>query len=214
MARDIKKKKAPRDQEGPRRYTLRFSLPGLISLCLLLVTALSWMFVMGVLVGRGYKPENAVPQIVKVLPKAHKPNATAVLKPEELEFYDELKKKPKAAPKQKAEVQEPPAQAHKPPKELSFAGVPPKKAPKEAVYNYTYQAAAFRDLDAAKKFQARLAKLGLSSGLERAVSQGKTWHRVLVYFKGTPTDTRELKEKLKTLGVKKALLKEKKPLSK
>lgn len=214
MAKDVKNKKSPRDQEGPRRYTLRFSLAGLVSLCLLLVAGLSWMFVMGVLVGRGYKPENAVPTVVKVLPKASAPNATAVLKAEELEFYDELKKKPKAqSPEQKTAVQEPVPPVSKPPKELSFAGVPPKKPPlDETVYNYTYQAAAFRDLGAAHEFQARLSKLGLANNIETAISQGKTWHRVLVYFKGTPTDTRELKEKLKTLGVDKALLKEKKPL--
>jgi len=213
MAKDVKKKRPPRDREGPRQYTLRFSLAGLISLGLLLVAGLSWMFVMGVLVGRGYEPENAVPEIAKVLPRTHAPNTTSVLKAEELEFYNELRKKPKAqGQKQKNVVQEPTAHKPKPPKELSFAGVPPKKAPKEAVYNYTYQAAAFKDLDAAHKFQARLNKLEISNGIERAVSRGKTWHRVLVYFKGTPTDTRMLKEKLKTLGVKKALLKEKKPL--
>ena len=211
MPRDAKKKSPSRDREGPKRYTIRFSLAGLISLGLLLVAGLSWMFVMGVLVGRGYKPETAVPEIARFMPAPRLPNATSVLKPEELEFYDELRKTPRAPGREQNTKKSVPSS--KPPKELSFTGVrPPKKTPKETIYNYVYQAAAFKDLKAAETFQSGLEKLGLSSGIEKAVSRGTTWYRVLVYFRGTPTDTRKLKQKLKTLGVKKALLRGKEPL--
>jgi cell division protein FtsN len=77
---------------------------------------------------------------------------------------------------------------------------------------YIYQAAAFRSMKQAEQFQAKIKALGYSAGIESASYGGDTWHRVLVHFKGSPQDTRKLKESLQELGVEKPLLRGKKSL--
>ena len=80
------------------------------------------------------------------------------------------------------------------------------------VYRYVYQVAAFPDQFAAQEFRTKLAGLGLGSGLEQTTDgKGRTWHRVLVNFTGTPEDTRGLKDKLASLGVAKPIMRDKKP---
>jgi cell division septation protein DedD len=87
--------------EGPRKFTFEFTGPGLISVAVVAILGIVWVFILGVLVGRGYKPENAVPQVAQIMPTS--PNQTqqdnkeppTVLKPEELQFQDTLQgKKP------------------------------------------------------------------------------------------------------------------------
>ncbi|MFZ5425976.1 MAG: SPOR domain-containing protein [Thermodesulfobacteriota bacterium] len=82
--------------EGPRKFTFEFSGPGLVSVVVVAVLGIVWVFILGVLVGRGYKPEEAVPQVAQIMP-APAPSAQAeskepptVLKPEQLEFQDTL----------------------------------------------------------------------------------------------------------------------------
>jgi len=79
--------------EGPKKYTFEFTGHGLVSLLVLAVFGIAWIFFLGVLLGRGNKPENAVPQLAKIMPtpSADQQNAQpTVLKPEELQFQDTL----------------------------------------------------------------------------------------------------------------------------
>ena len=54
--------------EGPRKFSFEFTGPGLISVVVVGVLGIVWVFILGVLVGRGYKPENAVPQVAQIMP--------------------------------------------------------------------------------------------------------------------------------------------------
>lgn len=87
--------------EGPRKFSFEFTGPGLISVVVVGVLGIVWVFILGVLVGRGYKPENAVPQVAQIMPStapsAQQENREppTVLKPEDLQFQDTLQgKKP------------------------------------------------------------------------------------------------------------------------
>jgi hypothetical protein len=85
--------KAP---EGPRKFTFEFTGPGLVSVVVVAVIGVAWIFILGVLVGRGYKPENVVPQVAQIMPSTQAPagpenkEQPTVLKPEELQFQDTL----------------------------------------------------------------------------------------------------------------------------
>ena len=86
--------------EGPRKFTFEFTGPGLISVVVVAVLGVVWVFILGLLVGRGYKPENAVPQVAQIMPTApssmqENKEQPTVLRPEELQFQDTLQgKKP------------------------------------------------------------------------------------------------------------------------
>ena len=103
MAQETNKNRERKDEGEPRRFTFSLSTAGLVSLSVVAVAALAWVFILGVLVGRGYKPEQAVPQLAEIMPR---PDAEApapkgddrVLRPEELEFFDAVKKQPGQTP--------------------------------------------------------------------------------------------------------------------
>jgi len=81
--------------QGPKKYSFELTGHGLVSLLVLGVFGIAWIFFLGVLLGRGNKPENAVPQLAKIMPTpsaADQGSATppTVLKPEELQFQDTL----------------------------------------------------------------------------------------------------------------------------
>lgn len=106
MAREAKKNRERKDEGEAKRFTFSLSTAGVVSLAVVAVAALAWVFILGVLVGRGYKPEQAVPQLAEIMPRpeanasAEPPSgesADGVLKPEELEFFDAVKKQPAQA---------------------------------------------------------------------------------------------------------------------
>ncbi|GAB6036297.1 SPOR domain-containing protein [Fundidesulfovibrio butyratiphilus] len=87
--------------EGPRTFTFQLSGAGLASVVVVAALCLVWVFILGVLVGRGYKPETAVPELAQMMPSAPAPatpeqkEPPTVLKPEELQFMESLQgKKP------------------------------------------------------------------------------------------------------------------------
>jgi cell division protein FtsN len=186
---------------GPRRYTLSLSLPGMVVAVAVLVFGLAWTFAIGVLVGRGYTPESAVPEIAALMPGAANSSKgeVQVLKPEDLQYLDDLTRKPAAPPASlTAKAPEKPKPADKPAdKPTDKAGnktalspavpapatapappVPAPPAPATApldadasgqVFRYVYQVAAFPDPTSAQEFRTRLAGIGLASSLEKTV---------------------------------------------
>ncbi|WP_416112844.1 SPOR domain-containing protein [Solidesulfovibrio sp. C21] len=88
------------ERGGPRKFSFEMSMSGLISVGIVVVLGMCWVFILGILVGRGYRPEAAVPQIAQMMPTTEtaQPGGTAaeppkVLKPEELQFMDGLQGK-------------------------------------------------------------------------------------------------------------------------
>lgn len=250
-----------------KQYTISMGFGGFASLVAGLALALSLFFVLGVLVGRGHKPETAVPVVAGIMPKEAVPTVPPppqeVLKPEELSYSEHLGQqhdgpaparaidagspKPQARPAAKpaaksaakpAATPEPkpapvaaakagtaaPGKAATAPVDgkvdrLAAAAVAKaqgKKAGPEAKpdpdsrrYDYAYQTATFPDADSARSHLKRIKALGLKGDVETGQTDGRNWHRVVVFFQGTPTDTRALKAKLASIGVQKLVMRSK-----
>ena len=134
-------KKKNTSAEGKRKLTFSLSLSACIGIAVTTVMGFVWVFIFGLLVGRGYQPEEAVPELKHIMPSSapsahstpakqtdaqnkksaesapstkrpraqndaakNRPEAATerqeqVLKAEELNFYDRLKKGDSPAPK-------------------------------------------------------------------------------------------------------------------
>lgn len=87
---------------GPRKFSFEMTMSGIVSLAVVAILGLCWVFILGILVGRGYKPENAVPELAQIMPTTETPagpekaqEPPTVLRPEELQFMDDLRAKGK-----------------------------------------------------------------------------------------------------------------------
>ena len=229
-----------------RQYTFCLGFGGMAVLVTGLTLALCLFFVLGVLVGRGHRPETAVPVVAGIMPKEPMPRtapAPEVLKAEELGYSEQLGKKHEGpSPSRPIDSVEPRQQDKKPdakadPKAAKPAEKPSDKASDKAAakladklaekkadkkaeqkpdpdtqrYDYAYQAATFPDAESAKGYLKRVKNLGLNGDIESGNTDGKAWHRVVVFFQGTPTDTRGLKEKLASIGAQKLVMRSKTP---
>lgn len=225
-------------------YTFSLGFGGMAALVTVLTLALCLFFVLGVLVGRGHRPETAVPVVAGIMPKESlTPQAPApeVLKAEELGYSEQLGKKhdgptpsrgidaveqkPKEKKADKKEEAKPAAKPSDKTADKAAAKLADKKAeqkpagkkaeqkpdPDSQRYDYAYQAATFPDGDSAKAYLKRVKGLGLKGDIESGNTDGKSWHRVVVFFQGTPTDTRGLKEKLASIGAQKLVMRSKTP---
>lgn len=226
-----------------RQYTFSLGFGGMAALVTVLTLALCLFFVLGVLVGRGHRPETAVPVVAGIMPReplASPAPAPEVLRAEELDYSEQLGKRhegptpsrPIDSVEQKAREKKTDKEEAKPAKpsdkaadkaaakladkkaELKPAGkkAEQKPDPDPQRYDYAYQAATFPDTDSAKTYLKRVKGLGLKGDIESVTADGKTWHRVMVFFQGTPTDTRGLKEKLASIGAQKLVMRSKTPV--
>jgi cell division septation protein DedD len=223
------KVKVPKLNAARKKYDFSLSLPGMISFTGVGVLALTFFFVMGILIGRGYRPEADVAPLKEIMPGSEHGRLAEEAKPpkvltlEELDYQDRLKAspqqmldtpeapaaepEPKPAPKPeprpvvKAEPRPEPAAAAQP-------GTPPAQ-PGEAVFDYVYQVASFRKADMAGALRDKLAAAGLNAKVQSGEAKGSTWHRVQVLHHGTPASTAEMKAVLARFGIGKPLLKKK-----
>lgn len=226
-----------RDKEagetGKRQIVMTASPAAYSGLAIVSLLCIIWVFVFGLIVGRGYQPEEIVPELKQFMPVAKNAsdfsNQTSaqtsdlaeatprnIIKAEELNFYEQLKKaplphtpnKPKATP-----VAIKPAPIIAPPASPPVKKAAPAETPKGNVqaYDYVYQVASSQDPKSAELLKIKIEAKGLRTRIERATSGGATWYRVMVLFKGTPEDTRQFKDSLLELGIAKPLLKEKVP---
>ncbi|MGE4298393.1 MAG: SPOR domain-containing protein [Desulfovibrionaceae bacterium] len=224
---DIEKKQ-DKDKAAPRKYTFQLSRVGIACVATGAMIALVWVFVFGVLVGRGYHPENSVPELARIIPGPPQtsgddvaPQQAAppakVIPAEELQFPKALKDNtPPAVPAAPAA----PAKATPPaPAEAKKKSAAQPAAPATATadapgsrFAYIYQVASFRQMDQAQDMARRLKSAGLATTIESATSNGSTWYRLLVHMKGRPEDTRALKATLTEAGLGKPMLRSKNPL--
>ncbi len=208
-----------------KTYSFSFSFGGLAALLTAFTLSLTLFFVLGVLVGRGHRPEAVLPPVARIMPtEAPAKQVAEVLKPEELGYGEQLGKKndppAPARPIDKVERKAPEKQAaaakkdEKKPEPKAGdkkAKKDDKPDPDSKRYDYAYQVASFPDLNQAKAFLKRVKGQGLKADIESGDTGGKAWHRVVVFFQGTPTDTRSLKDKLAALGAQKLLMRSKTP---
>lgn len=212
-----------------KTWTFKLTVPGLVCSVGVAGLALTLFFILGLLVGRGYRVEENVPRIAAMMPDAPDavetahgekalPDVPEVLKPEELSYPDTLSKapakskpepKPQPKPEQKAETKAP-AKKEKAEPEAAEQKTAPK--PGEKIYAYIYQAASFRDETMATDFAGKLSGAGLKTEVQSGETSNGTWYRVLVHHTGTPESTGTMKDTLARFGVKRPLMKQKKPV--
>lgn len=213
-----------------RQYNFTLSFGGMATLLTALTLALTLFFILGVLVGRGHRPETAVPVVAGLMPREAATKASTaqaaptvpaaspdLLKAEELGYTEQLNKKHEgpspSRPIDKVERKAPEKKDKaKPDEKKPEAKTDTKPDPDTRRYDYAYQAASFGDGEQAKAFLKKVKGLGLKGDIESGTTDGKAWHRVVVFFQGTPTETRALKEKLSGLGTQKLVMRSKTPL--
>ncbi|MBI9112982.1 SPOR domain-containing protein [Maridesulfovibrio ferrireducens] len=236
----IRKKKTGSDSSQEKTYTFTFTVAEVIGLCSVCVAALCAFFVLGILLGRGYQPEKDVPELAMMMPTQSVNSSGEVkggiLKPEELQYMDQLKIKPEtsAKPDQKPAIKvivaksetkttlvtpvvktEITVTAPAEPKQTVSVPEPPvemdnPEAVAAPVFNYLYQVASFGSESKAQEFRDKLLTDGLDSSIETGKSGTKTWHRVLVRHIGSSESTQSMKNVLAKYGIKKPMLKSKK----
>ena len=221
--KDAPKRKPFRD----RTVTITLTLPKAVFSVLFFLFLLVWAFIFGVMLGRGHNPEEIVPELAKVMPSPapqveapHDESMNNVLRPQDLKYHDSLKGKdaatpPKAAPAPRSEPPKP-APAPKPVPQAQAPKPAPQNVPvsldgDQTVYNYIYQVAASTNKAAADGMQKKLEAGGLSAKVSQNESNGVTWYRILVSFKGKPDDTRTLRAKLAQHGISTIILRGKAP---
>ncbi|WP_051694489.1 SPOR domain-containing protein [Desulfohalovibrio reitneri] len=228
--------------DGEKRvFTIRLTTGKAVGLGFLALLVLGWAFFLGIVLGRGYQPEKAVPEIARIMPEPSAEKAKApeqperVLKPEELDYMDSLRKEPVenetggAEEVQTAETRPEPAPKPEPEPGPTPGPEPEKRrtevAPQDPAakaettaaepegqrFDYIYQVASFQKDASAVALIKRIEGVGLKAGLRTAQVKGSTWQRVMVYFRGTPDETEAMKSKLATLGIDRVILKSKKP---
>lgn len=234
--RAASKRKPLRD----RTVTLTLSLPKAVFSALFLVFLLVWAFIFGVMLGRGHNPEEIVPELARVMPtpapQAQTPpdeGMDNVLRPQDLKYRDSLKGKdagspPRVAPAPPQRAEQPARPEARQPASSEAAQKPApqtagaKPAPPDAAisqgaqdqtaYNYTYQVSASTNKASSENMQNKLKAAGLSARISPYESNGVTWYRILVSFRGKPDDTRTLRAKLTQQGISTIILREKVPV--
>ncbi len=215
----------PKRNPSGKTYEFSLSLSGMISAIGAGILVLTFFFVMGILIGRGYRPESDVPQLQEIMPtKEHgqltaAQNKTEILKAEELDYPERLKERPEAvmaepSPTPKEEKKPEPRQKReqkpetKPLPQASPAPAPDQSS--EKIYNYTYQVASFKKQEMAEALCAKLDNAGLRTAIVSGEVKGVTWYRVHVRHHGSPASINGVKSTLANFGIKKPLLMRKK----
>jgi cell division protein FtsN len=221
-----------------KKYLFEFSLSGLVSLFVFSVLIMVWMFILGILVGRGYQPETIIPQLSRILPQEQKlgtPPAPLsaqtvpevkqqpTLRADELTFHEDLRKpdkrpappqvqKAKPTPPKSEPVQPAAAQTIAPPPPKAEPTPAPAAAPETDKFRYIYQVASFKVEDRATAFRDKIRAGGFSAHYAWEPVGEEMWFRVMVTIDGTADETERIKSGLERMGVKNPFLRSKKPL--
>ncbi len=213
---------------GPRKFSIELTMSGLVSIAVVVVLGVAWVFILGVLVGRGYKPEKAVPELAQILPTTESPESVGsaaspeVLKPEELGFMESLRDKGDVdgpavgqAPTGTSTAQNAPIPAPVAPQSVPIqaaqAPLPESPTIEDARPEFerfaiTYQVASFYEKSRADTYLSQIAKKGVTGRIENAQVNGKPVYRILVSLSG---DMTEIQGKLDAIGVKKPMQRKK-----
>lgn len=94
MSKKIIRQKKYSSHTTPTCFSFSISIPGLCVILFISIMALSWSFVFGILIGRGYSPNHNLPEISQIINDTSPGNQVEkqpILKPENLRFMHELK---------------------------------------------------------------------------------------------------------------------------
>jgi DedD protein len=218
-----RKTKSEKDPDG-NKYLLQMTRRGLLLGICLLVLISAWMFVLGVLVGRGTAPVHfdievlqkeliaLKESIIKQEQERMKADAS-VEKDRELDFYEALKgSKQEEVPdlKPSRDSQEgTPRKASTERKALTSMKKKTKKAPTPLQQGaFEVQVASTKDADAAERLVEKLKDNGFRAYRERAEVTGKgTWYRVRAAGFASRGDAEKANREISKLGYKGMVLK-------
>jgi cell division septation protein DedD len=230
-----RKPDASKSPLGKRAYTFSLSFSKLLTAVIVALIGVSWVFMLGVMVGRGYNPDAKINEITgRVLrgrqtPAVQEP-PQAVLRPEELNFGAALRDKPlhnSTAAVGASDVQTPIAQSPIRQTNSTASGVagnatavqtaPPERiAPQgaqSARFDVIYQVAAFRGAEQADRLRELLEGEGVRTNMEKSPAKdGKSLYKVLAVRRGTEEDDKQLLAVLERLKLGSPLLRSKKPV--
>lgn len=209
---------------GKRSYTLRLTFSALITAVIVLIIAVGWSFVLGVMVGRGYNPEKKVPQLATLLPSEQTPKTARehvgdalpkaeVMKPEDLSYANTLRAKPgqTSVPVKPKNMQNATAPVSTPPVATAPAHTPADPAapaqPKEPLFDAVYQVATFKDADSVDRLRSRLEGKGLRTRMDK---DGKLL-KVMVLVRGTNIRLEEVQQLMVEMNLGKPIQRSKTP---
>jgi cell division septation protein DedD len=231
--------KGEKETTKQQKYSFELSFSGVVSLFVITALVMVWMFILGILVGRGYRPETVIPQLARVLPQerthvaAPEPPASApvpaaerqpTLRAEDLSFHEDLRRpdtgQSRPAAPQPPRTAPPPKPAETPKPAASPAPTPvradPAPAPAVAVqadkFRYIYQVAAFKEEDRATAFRNQTREKGFSAFYAEQPVNGETWFRVMVTLDGTLEEIERRRAEIEKSVVETPLLRSKNPL--
>ncbi len=202
---------AARNTKNKKKQESRLSLqltPGrTLTLGGFALLAIVWAFILGVFVGRGYNPEDVMPDISRIMPQEEKKQEEArILRPEELEFHERLRSEPARDPS----PQEQPLETAALPPEPEPEPEPETEAEAES-FVYTFQVGSFQSMERAGGLQQRLYQEGFSASINRTFSGEEPWYRVIIEVETTPSNIDSFKQKLGEQGIDQPLLRNKRP---
>jgi cell division septation protein DedD len=230
-----RKPDAPKIPLNKRAYTLKLSFSMLLTTAIVALIGISWVFMLGVMVGRGDNPDVKVREFTervlrgKQAPAVQEP-PQAILRPEELNFSVALRDRPlhngtaavgtPAAQPQTSQtggaVQVAPARngTASQTAQLPAQTVPPGAQSAQSVrFDFVYQVAAFREPEQADKLRERLEGEGVRTSMEKSPAKGgKGLYLVLAVRRGTEEDNGQLLAIFERLKLGAPLLRSKKPV--
>ena len=204
-----------------------FSWPVLGALALFLIGAVVWSFIMGFMVGQGHNPNSKIQEITGLSLSAESDKSVELERPAE-EASDNSSQPSKAS--ETEETNPPPAP--KPTQEAAFrvpkgnelaawgeapkkaAPPPPKKekaspARQEALFDFTFQIAAFKNKTDAENLQKKLTAINVKTKIQKSGAV----QLLITQIRGNASVPDKLRQKLVSLKLGKPLQLSKKALS-
>ena len=213
-----------------QKFFIKLTQKGFFGVLIVLLIIIVWIFIFGIIIGRGYKPEKDIPELVKILPvegtnKTGEENQTITLTPEQLEFNTNLQEIPqrrsnadnRAVSNQQMQNSGVNASRNIVVEENDVTAIDNNENKTEKIntnnteerYAWVYQVAAFYDTASAERFKTKIESKGLRVTIEKTTSEKKIYYRVLVHIKGTQEKRKESVDILKNMGVEKPILRDK-----
>lgn len=195
-----------------KTYTVTLTVPKTIALTLGSLVLIGWFFFLGLLLGRGYEPENIVPQLAEMMPQpplvalsseeapqpphgvsvpeqSTQPNGRAVIAEADRAYRQSIRQEGE----QQGQVSPP---SLTPPQSAQQAATT-SQGSEGTSFTYVYQLASFKEEKAAKSLQEKLAAAGYKPQITTTKGSKSTWYRITISFKGTEPQEQEIKNTLK-----------------